>query len=178
MPVLGINLAGERSSAATPALLPTPGKGKVVLRRIRGEGTPLIIDMEAARKAVGGFLVVGCRLSPFQVNPRIFIDELRVSVWRLQGTVTIQEVASKDGRFVLNFSTEGDQRFVLKALPWHYKRDDIIFAEFDGKDNPAEVDLGVMAIWAQVHDLLFELKTEEMGWTLGDQLGEVIAVSH
>lgn len=35
-----------------------------------------------------------------------------------------------------------------------------------------------MPIWAQVRDLPFELKTESMGWTLGDQLGDVIAVSH
>lgn len=37
---------------------------------------------------------------------------------------------------------------MLKAQPWHYKRDDIIFAEFDGKGDLVEVDLGVMAIWA------------------------------
>ncbi|XBH77796.1 hypothetical protein VPH35_104200 [Triticum aestivum] len=35
-----------------------------------------------------------------------------------------------------------------------------------------------MAIWAQVRDLPFERKTESMGWTLGDQLGEVLEVSH
>ena len=99
-------------------------------------------------------------------------------MWRLQGTVTVQEVASGDGRFILNFSAEEDRRFALKAQPWHFKRDGIIFAEFDGKGKPAEVDLGVMPIWIQVRDLPFELKTESMGWTLGDQLGEVVAVSH
>ncbi|KAE8792350.1 hypothetical protein D1007_33137 [Hordeum vulgare] len=57
--------------------------------------------------------------------------------------------ANEDKRFVLNFSTEEDRRFVLKAQPWHYKRDKVIFAEFDDKGNPAEVDLGVMAIWVQ-----------------------------
>ena len=38
---------------------------------------PLVIDMEAARKAVSGFLVVGRLLSPFQVNPRVIIGDLR-----------------------------------------------------------------------------------------------------
>ncbi|KAE8782818.1 Isopenicillin N epimerase [Hordeum vulgare] len=93
--------------------------------------------MEAARKAVSGFMVVGCLLSPFHVNPHAIIDELRATTWKNQGVVTVQEVASDDGR-----------------------RDNFIFAEFDGKGNPVEVDLGVMAICAQVHDLTFELKTE------------------
>lgn len=35
-----------------------------------------------------------------------------------------------------------------------------------------------MAVWAQVHDFLSELMTEDMNWTFGEQLGEVIAVSH
>uniref|UniRef100_A0A8R7R5A2 DUF4283 domain-containing protein n=1 Tax=Triticum urartu TaxID=4572 RepID=A0A8R7R5A2_TRIUA len=114
--------------------------------------------MEAARRAVRGFLVVGRFLSPFQVHPQVLVDDLRASsAWRLQGEVTVQEVDSNDGRFILNFSADVDRRFVLKAQPWHHKRDGIVFAEFDGKGNPAEVDLGTMAIWAQVRDLPFEL---------------------
>uniref|UniRef100_A0A8R7QL15 DUF4283 domain-containing protein n=1 Tax=Triticum urartu TaxID=4572 RepID=A0A8R7QL15_TRIUA len=113
--------------------------------------------MEAARKAIGGSRVVGRLLSPFQVNPHVIVDELRAcSAWRLHGTVTVQDVAIKDGRFVLNFSAEEDRRFILKAQPWHHKRDGVIFTEFYGKGNPAEVDLGVMPIWVQVRDLDFE----------------------
>ncbi|KAI5021772.1 hypothetical protein ZWY2020_058502 [Hordeum vulgare] len=92
--------------------------------------------------------------------------------------VTVQKVASDDKKFVINFAAEGDQRFVLKAQRCHYKRDGIIFAEFDDKGDPVKVDVGVMAIWAQARDLPFELKTESMGWMLEDQLGEVLDVSH
>ena len=139
---------------------------------------PLVIDMEAARKAVSGLLVVGRLLSPFQANPRVILDDLRNTAWKNQGVVTVQEVASDDGRFILNFATDSDRRFVLKAQPWHFKRDGLIFAEFDGKGDPAEVDLGVMTIWVQVRDLPFEFKTESVGWSLEDQLGEVLEVSH
>ncbi|XBH63262.1 hypothetical protein VPH35_117282 [Triticum aestivum] len=164
--------------ATAPSMTPE-SKGKSMPRRPRGDGSALIIDMEAARKAIGGSRVVGRLLSPFQVNPQVIVDELRAcSAWRLHGTVTVQDVASEDGRFVLNFSTEEDRRFILKAQPWHHKRDGVIFAEFDGKGNPAEVDLGIMPIWVQVRDLDFELKTERMGWTLGEQIGDVIVVSH
>uniref|UniRef100_A0A453HTN7 Uncharacterized protein n=1 Tax=Aegilops tauschii subsp. strangulata TaxID=200361 RepID=A0A453HTN7_AEGTS len=141
-------------------------------------GRPLVIDMEATRKTVCGLLVVGRLLSPFQVNPRFIVDDLRSTAWKNQGVVTIQEVASKDGRFILNFAAESDRRFVLEEQPWHFKRDGLIFAEFDGKGDPAEVDLGVMTIWVKVRNLPFEFKTESVGWSLEDQLGEVLEVSH
>lgn len=35
-----------------------------------------------------------------------------------------------------------------------------------------------MTIWVQVRDLPFVLKTESIGWSLEDQLGEVLEVSH
>lgn len=93
--------------------------------------------MEAAQKAVSGCLVVGRLLSPFQVNPRIIVEDLRTAAWHLQGAVTIQEVDSVDGRFILNFSSDSEKLLVLNAQPWHYKRDGIMFAPFDGKGNPS-----------------------------------------
>ena len=139
---------------------------------------PLVLDMEAARKAISGFLVVGRLLSPFQGNPRVILDDLRNMVWKNQGATILQEVASDDGRFILNFAAENDRRFVLKEQPWHFKRDGLVFAEFDGKGDPTKVDLGVMTIWVQVRDLPFMLKTKSIGWSLEDQLGEVLEVSH
>uniref|UniRef100_A0A453SH60 Uncharacterized protein n=1 Tax=Aegilops tauschii subsp. strangulata TaxID=200361 RepID=A0A453SH60_AEGTS len=166
----------EARSLVLPA---TPDRGgKTASRKTKGEGTPLVIDKDAARKAVSGHLVVDRLLSPFQANPRVIVDELRATAWKHQGVVTVQEVASDDGRFVLNFAAEGDRRFMLKAQPWHYKRDGLVFAEFDGKGDPTEIDLGVMAIWVQVRGLPFELKTESMGWSFWDQIGEVLEVSH
>ncbi|XBI52959.1 hypothetical protein VPH35_035261 [Triticum aestivum] len=136
------------AGAGASLLQPTPDRmGKMGPGRSRGDSVPLVINMEAARKAVGGFMVVGRLLSPFQVNPRVIVDDLRYTAWKNQGMVTIQEVASDDGRFILNLAAESDRRFVLKAQPWHFKRDGLIFAEFDGKGDPAKVDLGVMTIW-------------------------------
>ena len=84
--------------------------------------------MEAACKAVSGYLVVGRLLPPLQANPRVIIDDLRSTTWKNQGVVTIQEVASDNVRFFLNFAAEGDRWFVLKAQPRHFKRDGLIFA--------------------------------------------------
>ncbi|KAE8817784.1 Isopenicillin N epimerase [Hordeum vulgare] len=122
----------------------------VMVRHLRGEAHPLVVDMEAPHRDIKGFLVVGHLLLPFQVNPRFIIDELTSSAWKLQGEVIVQEVSSVDRRFILNFAVKADQCFVLKEQPWHLKRDDIILAEFYGKGNPTRLDLGVMAIWAQV----------------------------
>lgn len=125
----------------------TPDRGgKSASRHHRGEGLPLIINMEAAHKAVSGHLMAGRLLSPFQANLCAIIDELWATAWKHQGVVTVQEVDSDDGRFILNLANEGDRRFMLKAQPWHYKRDGVVFAEFDDKGDPAEVDL-----WSNGH---------------------------
>ncbi|KAI4965365.1 hypothetical protein ZWY2020_054721 [Hordeum vulgare] len=110
---------------------------------------PLVIDMEAVARSPVEYVVVGRLLSPFHVNPHAIVDELRAIAWKNQGVVTIEEVASDDGRFILNFVAEGDRRFVLKAQPWHYRRGRCHFAEFDGKGDLQGSHLGAMAIWAQ-----------------------------
>ncbi|EMS59460.1 Isopenicillin N epimerase [Triticum urartu] len=58
---------------------PASGEG------LRDGGRPLFIDMEATRKAISGFLVVGRLLSPFQANPRAILDDLRNTAWKNQG---------------------------------------------------------------------------------------------
>lgn len=100
-----------------PSWTLSPSVGDEVVGAHSGWGRPLVIDMEAARKAVTGFLVVGCLLSPFQANPRVILDDLRNTAWKNQGVTTLQEVASDDGRFILNFAAESDRRSVLKAQP-------------------------------------------------------------
>ncbi|KAI4990360.1 hypothetical protein ZWY2020_038723 [Hordeum vulgare] len=108
-PVVGLAsppASGEATESRSPA---NHGcLGKMAARRTRGDCSPLIIDKEAARKAVRGFMVVGRLLSPFHVNPHSIVDEMRATAWKSQGAITVEEVASKDGRFVLNFVAEGD----------------------------------------------------------------------
>lgn len=85
----------------TVALAPQPliRKGKAVARGSGGQVCPLVINIDAARKAINGFPVVGRLLSPYQVKLRIIIDELRSSTWWLQSVVTIQEVATQGWAF-------------------------------------------------------------------------------
>ena len=61
---------GRGSSAWAPS---PEGEGMKVSRRPRGDGSLLIIDMEAARRAISGSLVIGRLLSPFKVHPQILV---------------------------------------------------------------------------------------------------------
>lgn len=70
---------------------PASGEGS------RDGGRPLVIDMEAAHKAISSFLVVGRLLSPFQANPRAILDDLRNTAWKNQGVTTLQEVTAMTG---------------------------------------------------------------------------------
>lgn len=141
------------------------------------DDSPIIIDMKAMLNAVKGKLVVGRVLSPYPANPSAVVNKLK-GPWRLRGHAEAQRVTSKDGRFMVSFTEEGDRQHVLAAGPWHFRNDAVIFADYDGQGNPAEVHLNSISPWAQVHKLPFVLKTGEMGWTFGKKLGTVIAVSH
>lgn len=98
--------------------------------------------------------------------------------WQLVSDVTPQRIQSDDGRFILNFEAEGDRLHVLRAGPWHYRNDAVIFAAFNGKGNACDVKLDVIQVWAQIHGLPYELKSVDMGWELGRKLGTVVAVAH
>lgn len=164
---------GFSAAPAIPPPLRRHGKAKVV----EYDDSPIIIDMEAMVNAAKGKLVVGRVLSPYPANPSAVVNELK-GPWRLRGDAVAQLVTSKDRRFVVSFTEEGDRQHVLVAGPWHFHNNAVIFADFDGQGNPAEVHLNSIRLWAQIHKLPFVLKTEEMGWTFGKKLGTVIAVSH
>ena len=167
-PSVGFTSASER-----PPPLRRHGKAKMV----EFDDSPIVIDMEAMVSAVKGKLAVGRVLSPYPANPSAVVNELK-GPWRLRGDARAQMVTSIDKHFVVEFTEEGDRQHVLAAGPWHFHNDAVIFADFDGQGNPAEVDLNSIRLWAQIHKLPFVLKTEEMGWTFGKKLGKVIAVSH
>lgn len=137
----------------------------------------IVIDMEAALRAVAGKLAVARVLSPYPVYPQNVVNEL-CGPWRLRGEAVAQQVTSEDGRFVITFSEEGDRLHVVQAGPWHYRNDAVLIAEFDGNGNPADMPLVSFKIWVQIRDLPVPIKTEEMGWILGAKLGTVVAVSH
>ncbi|XBI74113.1 hypothetical protein VPH35_067711 [Triticum aestivum] len=54
----------------------------------------------------------------------------------------------------------------------------MLIAALDGLVDPVDVCLDSFLIWVQIHGLPVPLKTEAVGWALGDQLGEVKAVAH
>ncbi|XBI21141.1 hypothetical protein VPH35_062294 [Triticum aestivum] len=133
--------------------------------------------MEAPQRAVAGKLAVARVLSPYPVDPKAVVGDLR-GPWKLRGSAVAQRVDCKDGRFVITFSEEGDLKHVLRAGPWHFRNNVVLIAALEGMVDPVDVCLDSFLIWVQIHGLPVPLKTEAVGWVLGDQLGEVKAVAH
>lgn len=172
---------GRRSPAGTMATPSTPPvlirKEKYVSKLQQAGSGSVVVDLEEVRRAASGWLVVGRLLAEFEADPGAILNELR-RAWRLHGEVAPQRVASSDGCFVVKFRDQRDRDSVLHGQPWQFNKDGVIFAPFDGKGKPADINLGVMEIWAQIRGMDYELMTEKMGWSLGAKLGEVVEVSH
>ncbi|XBJ00303.1 hypothetical protein VPH35_020218 [Triticum aestivum] len=164
------------TAAVAPPQLRRYGKIKEASSS-RAPNKPIVINLEAALRAVAGKLVVGRVLSPYPVDPKMVVNELR-GPWRLRGDAVAQRVTSEDRRFIITFKEEGDRSHVLHAGPWHFRDDVVVLAAFDGRGNPEDVPLDSIKIWVQIWGLPVPLKTVEMGKVMGDKLGKVVAVSH
>lgn len=163
-------------AAAAPSQLCRNGKSREALSS-KAFSKPIVINLEAAMRAVAGKLAVAWVLSPYPVDPKMVVNELR-GPWRLRGDAVAQRVTSEDRRFVITFMEEGGRLHVLHAGPWHFRDDAVVLAAFDGKGSPADVPLDSIKIRAQIWGLPVPIKTVEMGYLLGDKLGKVVAVSH
>ncbi|XBJ08737.1 hypothetical protein VPH35_013971 [Triticum aestivum] len=111
--------------------------------RPRASDKPIIVDMEAALRAVAGKLAVCRVLSPYLVNHKAVINDLR-GPWRLHSDAVGQRVTSKDGRFIITFSEDGDRQHVLRVETWHFRNNAVLLAEFDGKRQPRRCAPGLL----------------------------------
>lgn len=101
--------------AAAPPPLRRNGKSKVLPASMIDD-KPVVIDMEAALRAVAGKLAVGRVLSLYPIDPKAVVNELR-GPWQLREDAVPQRVTRDDGRFVITFTEEGDRHHVLHAGP-------------------------------------------------------------
>ena len=71
------------------------------------EDNLIVIDMDAAMRAVEEKLVVGHVLSPYPAGRKAIVNAPR-SPWRLRREVVSQRVTNNNGRFVITFTKETD----------------------------------------------------------------------
>lgn len=128
---------GFAAGAVVPPPLRRAGKSKGFAGS-RADMKPLVIDLEAAFRAVARKLAVARVLLSYSIDPRAVVGDLR-GPWKLRGNAVAQRVESKDGRFVI--SEEGDLKHVLQAGPWHFRNNAVLIAALDGKTNPVDVCL-------------------------------------
>lgn len=171
-----LNAAFGFTAAPAPPPLRRNGKSKAAMFS-RMDNKPIVIDMEAALRAVASKLAAARVLSSYPVDPKVVVNELR-GPWRLRGEAMAQRLTSDDRRFVITFAEGGDRHHVLHVGPWHFRNDVVILAAFDGDGNPADVCLDSIKLWAQIWGLPVPIKTVKMGYILGDKLGKVLAVGH
>ncbi|XP_071679451.1 uncharacterized protein [Lolium perenne] len=80
----------------------TRREGKAIMPAPSEVEMAVIVNMDAAFRAVKGWLVVGRLISAYRANPKAIIDGLK-PVWRLHGEAEVQRTASHDDRFIVKF---------------------------------------------------------------------------
>ena len=73
------------------------------------------------------------------------------SAWNLAKDVKIK--VHGDNLFVFQFACLGDWDKVMDGGPWVFRGKSVLLAPYDGFTKPSTIDLNLLLIWIQIHDL-------------------------
>lgn len=79
-----------------------------------------------------------------------FFRNMRAA-WDLAQEVKIRPL--EENLYTMQFSCLGDWERVMADGPWTFKGNAVVLAEYDGFTKPSEVNLDMLDIWAQIHDI-------------------------
>ena len=79
-----------------------------------------------------------------------FYRTMRV-VWDLAKEVKIKPL--EENLYMMQFGCLGDWERVMEEGLWAYKGKAVVLAPYDGFTKPSEVNLDMLDIWVQIHDL-------------------------
>lgn len=132
------------------------------------------LDLSKERAAMRSrWITIGLFFSVQLFSVNGLFQELK-SKWGLCGHLNYSSV--KNNRFLLEFESEGDLRFILNNGPWTHRGDPFLMAAVDGSARPGDVEVAHMPIWARIFDAPPIMFFDTVARDLGGLLGKVLEV--
>jgi len=152
------------------------GKEPLVDDRTAEEKAPIIINLAEARGLANARLVaVGVFLSILTIPSKQLVNYMK-NVWKIRGSIEMNPLAA--GRFILEFSEEGDFDHVTRGGPWRYQKDAVLIRPLKDHEDPNEVRFETVPIWAQFTKVPFYLLSKQLVRELGKRLGQFIIIDN
>ncbi|KAL5783297.1 hypothetical protein ACOSP7_008326 [Xanthoceras sorbifolium] len=92
-------------------------------------------------------------------------------IWRTTQTFIMENV--KENVFVFQFQNQADKRRVLTGGPWSFDKCLIVLEEPLGDGKFLEMGFNNVPFWVQLHNVPLVCMTKEIGWALGNKIGQV-----
>lgn len=118
-----------------------------------------------------------CILMKILTKRSINLDALRKNLrmlWKPNRRVQISEI--EEELYLVESGDGRDKQKILDMCPWSFKKQLIIVKEFEGELIPKDIVMKWSPFWIQIFNLPLKSKTNEIGWTIGSKLGEVLEV--
>ncbi|TXG63243.1 hypothetical protein EZV62_010237 [Acer yangbiense] len=117
-----------------------------------------------------GKILFGKILSRKLVNREAFMRVIG-KIWQVRRGVEIESLTGNI--FSFHFNDLEDCRKVLSGAPWTFDNAILVLEELDGKGTLDTMAFNRCDFWVQIYQLPLLCTTREIGWFLGEMIGEV-----
>ncbi|KAK3211147.1 hypothetical protein Dsin_015853 [Dipteronia sinensis] len=114
--------------------------------------------------------LVGKVFSTKLANKNVFKDVMN-KIWRVDEGVGIEQIKGNTYEFLFK-SLKARQR-VLNGGPWSFERAIIVFEKPTGEEVVNDMLFNWVDFWVRIHNIPSICMTEEIGYFLGNMIGEV-----
>ncbi|KAK2646063.1 hypothetical protein Ddye_021258 [Dipteronia dyeriana] len=117
--------------------------------------------------------LVGKILSNKSVNREAFIRVIG-SIWQVRNGVEAESVT--DNVFVFHFKSHEDRKLVIEKGPWSCDYALLMLEIPVGHGTIEKMEFSQPEFWVQIHQVPLQCMTNEITWSLGDMIGEVLDI--
>ncbi|TXG53536.1 hypothetical protein EZV62_018792 [Acer yangbiense] len=117
--------------------------------------------------------LVGKIITKKVVNREAFMRVIG-RIWHVKEGVEIQSLTGNIFSFL--FKDVEDRRKVLSGVPWSFDNTLLVLEEPEGKGSIEEIDFSGCEFRVQIYQVPLLCTTREIGWFLGEMIGDVLEV--
>jgi len=139
---------------------------------LEGEKRSITIteDDTADLRMLSGRCLVGRIMSERRIQKEAF-RTLMARLWKRAVNVLFKEL--HENIWLIEFSTEADKRRVMEGRPWLFDKSVLVLKEVVESIPLVQMDFSTPPFWIQVHDMPLICLNWEVGYKIGETIGEV-----
>ncbi|KAL5576704.1 hypothetical protein UlMin_018403 [Ulmus minor] len=118
---------------------------------------------------------LACKVLSSKTMPREVIRKQVLKILQLVGNVIVDLIGNN--LFIMEFSSQRDQKRVLTNGPWNLFRNLLIFTKLHENSKISSLVFDSQEIWVQIHNIPLACMNRECAEILGNNIGNLVEVA-